>query len=72
MQERLYTLAEQAKIAMVSEPRLQEFAELIIKECVEVIKTTPRHCAFTTHDLGMVECTIQKVVETVTNHFKED
>ena len=72
MQEKLHTLAEKAKIGMVSEPRLQEFAELIIKECIEVIKTTPRHCAFTTHDLGMVECTINKVVETVRNHFKED
>jgi hypothetical protein len=35
MNERIYELAVQAKIQMVSEPRLQEFAELIVKECVE-------------------------------------
>ena len=39
MNERIYELAVQAKIQMVSEPRLQEFAELIIKECAnELIK----------------------------------
>ena len=32
MNERLKELAIQAKIQMVSEPRLQEFAELIIKD----------------------------------------
>lgn len=32
MNERIKELAVQAKIQMVSEPRLQEFAELIIKD----------------------------------------
>ena len=72
MQRKLYTLAEKAKIGMVSEPRLQEFAELVIEECITAIKETPRHCAYTTYDSGVVECTIQKAVETVKNHFKED
>ena len=31
-------LAEQARIAMVSEPRLQEFAELIVQHCLEHIE----------------------------------
>jgi len=33
MNERLKELAVQAKIQMVSEPRLEEFAELIINAC---------------------------------------
>jgi hypothetical protein len=33
MNERIKELAIQAKIQMVSEPRLQEFADLIIDEC---------------------------------------
>ena len=35
MNERLKELAKQARIQMVSEPRLEEFAGLIIKECVK-------------------------------------
>jgi len=69
MQKKLYILAEQAKIGMVSEPRLQEYAELIINECITAIESTPKHCAYTTHDLGTVECTIQKSIEAVKNHF---
>jgi hypothetical protein len=39
MNERIYELAVRAKIQMVSEPRLQEFAELIIKDCIDKIET---------------------------------
>ena len=36
MNERIKQLAEEARIQMCSDARLQEFAELIIKECVDV------------------------------------
>jgi hypothetical protein len=36
MNERIWELAVQAKIQMVSEPRLQEFAELIARECANI------------------------------------
>lgn len=50
---------------------LQKFADLFLAECVQAVKDTPRHCAFTTHDLGIVECTIAKCVETLKSHFDE-
>lgn len=37
MNERLKELATKAKIQMVSEPRLEEFAELIVRECIGVV-----------------------------------
>lgn len=37
MNERTKELAIQAKIQMVSEPRLDEFAKLIVQECIDII-----------------------------------
>jgi hypothetical protein len=42
MNERFYELAVRAKIQMVSEPRLQEFAELIVKECCAITDEAER------------------------------
>lgn len=39
MNERIMELAIRAKIQMVSEPRLQEFAELIVEECAYLVDT---------------------------------
>lgn len=73
MQKRIYELAKEAGYA---EPelalRMQKMVGLVIDECIVAIKETPRHCAFTTYDLGTVNCTIDKTVETVINHFKEE
>jgi hypothetical protein len=51
------------------EKTLEKFAELLLLECIELVETTPRHCAFTTYDLGTVECTIQKTSERLHEHF---
>jgi hypothetical protein len=48
---------------------LDLFAELIIKECIDLVETTPKHCAFTTYDLATVDCTIQKTSERLHEHF---
>lgn len=69
MNEKFKELAEQAKIQMCSHERLQEFAELILQECANVVAATPTHCAYTTRDLDIVKCTIDKSVETLYNHF---
>lgn len=37
MNERIKELAVKAKLHMVSEPRMQEFAELIIQDCVDIV-----------------------------------
>ena len=42
MNEHLKELAIKAKIQMVSEPRLQEFAELIINECADIVTNQGR------------------------------
>lgn len=34
----------------------QEFAEKLIDLIVEAVAATPTHCAFTTHDLGTLQC----------------
>lgn len=39
MNDLVKQLAEQAQIQMVSEARLQEFAELIVEECTKVMLT---------------------------------
>jgi len=49
----------------------KKFAELIIQECIEAVENTPTHCAYTTFQLGIVECTIDKSVETLYNHFNK-
>ncbi len=44
MNKRIYEIAVQAKIQMVSEPRLQEFAELIIQECADISNQAEKQC----------------------------
>ena len=47
----------------------EKFAELLLLECIELVETTPRHCAFTTYDLSTVECTIQKASERLHEYY---
>lgn len=49
---------------------LNQFADLLLAEVIKTIESTPKHCAFTTYDLGTVECTIAKAVETVKQRFE--
>ena len=73
MQKRLTELAIQAKIGMVSEPRLQEYGMLVMEECINVLKNehSVKHCAYTTYQLGIVECTVEKAEQAIRNHFKD-
>jgi hypothetical protein len=70
--EKFKELAERARIQMCSQERLQEFAELIFNECVKAVEATPRHCAFTTRDLDLVNGTIDLSVDSLYNHFNID
>ena len=49
---------------------LEKFADLLIEEVIKTVESTPKHCAYTTHDLGTVDCTINKVIETVKDKFQ--
>jgi len=44
--------------------------ENMAKECATAVKNTGKQCAYTTHDIGIVECTINKCVQSVENLFK--
>ena len=81
MNERIKELAGQAKFMAEEAINRQisknaeldafaeKFAELLLLECIELVETTPRHCAFTTYDLGTVECTIQKASERLHEYY---
>lgn len=49
----------------------QQFAELIVKELAKTVEETGKQCAYTTHDLSVVDCTIAKCVEVVKHYFKD-
>ena len=67
-------LALQAKIGTGSEPQLQEYGMLVMEECINVLKTehSVKHCAYTTYQLSIVECTVEKAEKAIRNHFKEE
>lgn len=48
---------------------LEQFANLLLQEVITTIKNTPTHCAMTTFQLGIVECTINKSVEAIEEKF---
>jgi hypothetical protein len=54
----------------VSTDKIVNVVEATVKECIAVVEKTPTHCAYTTHDLGTVTCTIRKSVESLKNHFE--
>ena len=81
MNEQFKLLAEQAQIGLFedksfgwsviagTDQHLSKFGELIVRECIDIVKNTPKHCAYTTHDIGAVDCTILKSVQSIEQHF---
>jgi hypothetical protein len=67
--DELFVEAQRCMTGSTSKEFSQKFAELLILECIELVETTPRHCAFTTYDLGTVECTIQKASERLHEYY---
>ena len=61
--------AGQGELFHIPPEFVEKFGELLLLECIDLVETTPRHCAFTTYDLGTVECTIQKTSERLHEHF---
>ena len=43
--------------------------EKVLRECVALVEDTPTICAFTTHDLGTVNCTVDKAATQIRNKF---
>ena len=54
----------------VSAEKLETFAEDVILECVKQIDiANSQHCAYTTHDLGTVNCAKEKIQSHIIAHF---
>ena len=49
---------------------LQKYTELLAQHCTDAVKNTPTHCASTTFQMSIVECTIHKSVDVVETFFK--
>jgi hypothetical protein len=73
MKQRIHDLALQAggsHFPTVGGANLEKFAELLIEECIQVVKNTPLHCAKTTFQENIVKCTIDQSVDTLRDHFR--
>ena len=73
MKQKIHNLALQAggsHYPTVGGDNLQKFAELLIEECIQVIKDTPLHCTNTTFQEGIVRCTISQSVKALQEHFE--
>jgi len=70
MNEKLKELAVLAKIQMVSEPRLEDFADRLIKECIiamEEVKKFP----VTTYERDMTDPkTVDKCIQAIKDMFQ--
>jgi hypothetical protein len=47
----------------------EKMLETVLRECVTLVEDTPKTCAFTTHDLGTVNCTVDKAAAQIRNRF---
>jgi hypothetical protein len=74
MQKKLKELAIRAELPFQIEygDHFQRFADLIVEELAGAVEETGKQCAYTTWDLGVVECTIAKCKQVVENHFKDE
>jgi hypothetical protein len=70
MKEKINEIAIRAKIQMVSEPRLEEFAELIIAECIDAVRESIKFPT-TTYERDVTDPRIiEKCVEAINGRFK--
>ena len=72
MNEALKELAVKAQVEhCISHVRLEEFAELIVQDIINVLesKNEIRHIASTTFTLSVIEGTIEKSIDAITEHY---
>jgi hypothetical protein len=72
MNEKLTEIAIKAQVEhCISHVRLDKFAELIVKDIINVLesKNEIRHVAYTTYDSSMVETTIERSINAITEHY---
>lgn len=70
MKEKIKEIAVQAMIQMVSEPRLEQFADLIIKECITALEEV-KNFPMTTYERDMTDAeTVDKCIKAVKDKFQ--
>jgi len=54
----------------ISAEKLEKFSQDVILECLNQIEiANSKHCAYTSFDLGTVECAKEKIMSHITEHF---
>jgi hypothetical protein len=53
----------------ISAVDLESYTKEVINECIEVVKTTPKHCAYTSFQENIVDCTVEMSVQSIKQHF---
>jgi CTP:phosphocholine cytidylyltransferase-like protein len=49
----------------------KKFAELLLREAIDIIEKAPtQHCAYTTYDKTVVDCTVQKIITALHSEFE--
>jgi hypothetical protein len=50
--------------------QLEKYSQDVILECLNQIEiANSKHCAYTSFDLGTVECAKEKIMSHITEHF---
>lgn len=71
MNNRLLELAQQVwPDPSISHANHEKFAQLIIDACIQAVKNMPNHCAYTTHQLGIVDCARQQAIDEIRKTFE--
>lgn len=70
MRDKIKEIAVQAKIQMVSEPRLEDFADRLIRECISAIEEVKKF-PVTTYERDMTDAeTVDKCIQAVKDKFQ--
>jgi hypothetical protein len=48
---------------------VESIAATVVNECITAVENTPKHCAYTTFQEGIVDCTIGMSVKSIKQHF---
>lgn len=65
----LNTIKKDTSGKWINVGEIETVIEQIVRECINIVEKTPRHCAHTTYDLSTVECTIKKSVDSLLEHY---
>lgn len=70
MKEKIKELAVLAKIQMVSEPRLEDFADRLIRECIIALEEVKNH-PVTTYERDMTDAqTVNMCIQAIKDKFQ--